>query len=77
MADDFEKAVLITFNYGGNIDPSLKVSFCSQVVAVQEQCAAQANFHAAAAAVTSLHACRSWCLPPVATASRLFTFSNS
>lgn len=25
MADDFEKAVLITFNYGGNIDPSLKV----------------------------------------------------
>jgi hypothetical protein len=25
MADDFEKAVLITFNYGGNIDLSLKV----------------------------------------------------
>lgn len=28
MADDFEKAVLITFNYGGNIDPSLKVIEC-------------------------------------------------
>lgn len=25
MADDFEKAVLISFNYGGNIDPQLKV----------------------------------------------------
>jgi hypothetical protein len=25
MADDFEKAVLITFNYGGSIEPSLKV----------------------------------------------------
>jgi hypothetical protein len=25
MSDDFEKAVLINFNYGGNIDPQLKV----------------------------------------------------
>jgi hypothetical protein len=37
MSDDFEKAVLINFNYGGNIDPQLKVVHPAEALKQHEQ----------------------------------------
>lgn len=37
MSDDFEKAVLINFNYGGNINPQLKVVHPTEPLHQQEQ----------------------------------------
>lgn len=36
MADDFEKAVLITFNYGGSIDPALKERAAAYVAGIKQ-----------------------------------------
>jgi hypothetical protein len=37
MSDDFEKAVLINFNYGGNMDPQLKVVQAAEALQQHQQ----------------------------------------
>jgi hypothetical protein len=68
MADDFEKAVLITFNYGGNIDPSLKVHQRSIGACVaggslpQQYCTSSSTCARTADAAASTPACK-MCAP--------------